>query len=148
MLATQLARNPLILACLAGIVVQAVGLPIPKVAATTVDLIGKAALPLGLLAVGASLDLGDARSRPAPLVAATLLKLIVMPALVAAGALLLGVTGAAKVAALICAAVPGASSSYILARQLGGDAPLMANITTAQTLAAMLTMPMMLWVLA
>ena len=148
MLATQLARNPLILACLAGIVVQAVGLPIPKVAATTVDLIGKAALPLGLLAVGASLDLGDARSRPIPLVAATLLKLVVMPALVAAGALLLGVTGAAKVAALICAAVPGASSSYILARQLGGDAPLMANITTAQTLAAMLTMPMMLWVLA
>lgn len=148
MLATQLARNPLILACLAGIVVQLVGLPIPKVAATTVDLIGKAALPLGLLAVGASLDLGDARSRPAPLVAATLLKLIAMPALVAAGALLLGVTGAAKVAALICAAVPGASSSYILARQLGGDAPLMANITTAQTLAAMLTMPTMLWVLA
>jgi predicted permease len=58
------------------------------------------------------------------------------------------VTGAAKVAALICAAVPGAPSSYILARQLGGDAPLMANITTAQTLAAMLTMPISLWVLA
>ena len=148
MLLTQLARNPLILACLAGIVVQAIGLPIPKVAATTIDLIGKAALPLGLLAVGASLDLGDARSRPAPLIAATILKLLVMPALVAAGALALGVTGAAKVAALICAAVPGASSSYILARQLGGDAPLMANITTAQTLAAMLTMPIMLWVLA
>ena len=148
MLARQLARNPLILACLAGIVVQLVGLPIPKVAATTIDLIGKAALPLGLLAVGASLDLGDARSRPAPLAAAMLLKLIVMPALVAAGALALDVAGPAKTAALICAAVPGASSSYILARQLGGDAPLMANITTAQTLAAMLTMPIMLWVLA
>ena len=51
-------------------------------------------------------------------------------------------------AALICAAVPGASSSYILARQLGGDAPLMANITTAQTLAAMVTMPLILWVFA
>ena len=148
MLAKQLVRNPLILACLAGIAVQLAGLPIPKVATATVDLIGKAALPLGLLAVGASLDLGDARSRPAPLIAASILKLLVMPALVAAGALILGVTGPAKVAALICAAVPGASSSYILARQLGGDAPLMANITTAQTLAAMLTMPIMLWVLA
>lgn len=148
MLAQQLARNPLILACLAGIVVQLTGLPIPKVASTTVDLIGKAALPLGLLAVGASLDLGDARARPAPLLAATILKLIAMPALVAAGAHLLGVTAAAKTAALICAAVPGASSSYILARQLGGDAPLMANITTAQTLAAMLTMPIILWVFA
>ena len=148
MLVKQLLRNPLILACLAGIAVQAVGLPIPKIAATTIDLLGKAALPLGLIAVGASLDLGDARARPTPVIAATVLKLLVMPMLVAAGAIALGIEGPAKTAALICAAVPGASSSYILARQLGGDAPLMANITTAQTLAAMVTMPIMLWVLA
>jgi predicted permease len=148
MLAGQLARNPLILACIAGITVQAVGLPIPKVAAVTVDLIGKAALPLGLLAVGASLDLSDARAKLAPVIAATVLKLLVMPLLVALGAAALGVVTTAKAAALICAAVPGASSSYILARQLGGDAPLMANITTAQTLAAMVTMPIMLWVLS
>jgi len=147
MLAKQLARNPLILACIAGIAVQAIGFPIPKVAATTIDMVGKAALPLGLLAVGASLDLGHARARPSPIVAATLLKLIAMPLLMAAGMWALGIESTAKTAALICAAVPGASSSYILARQLGGDAPLMANITTVQTLAAMLTMPIMLWVL-
>jgi predicted permease len=147
MLAKQLARNPLILACLAGITVQAIGLPIPTVASTTIDMVGKAALPLGLLAVGASLDLGHARARPAPIVAATLLKLIAMPLLMATGMWALGIDSTAKTAALICAAVPGASSSYILARQLGGDAPLMANITTVQTLAAMLTMPIMLWVL-
>jgi malonate transporter and related proteins len=147
-LARQLAMNPLILACIAGIAVQSIGLPLPKVASTTIDLLGKAALPLGLLAVGASLDLGNALARPAPVITAMVLKLAIMPLIVAAGALALGVTGAAKVAALICAAVPGAPSSYILARQLGGDAPLMANTTTAQTLAAMLTMPIILWVLA
>jgi malonate transporter and related proteins len=147
MLVKLISRNPLILACLAGIFVQAVGLPIPKIAATTVELLGKAALPLGLLAVGASLDLGEARTKPAPIAAATLLKLLVMPAFVAVGAMALGIESAAKTAALICAGVPGASSSYILARQLGGDAPLMANITTAQTLAAMVTMPIILWVL-
>ncbi len=146
-LARQLAMNPLILACIAGIAVQAIGLPLPKVASTTINLLGKAALPLGLLAVGASLDLGNALARPTPVVTAMVLKLAIMPLIVAAGALALGVTGTAKVAALICAAVPGAPSSYILARQLGGDAPLMANITTAQTLAAMLTMPIILWVL-
>ena len=54
----------------------------------------------------------------------------------------------AKTAALICATVPGASSSFILARQLGGNAQLMANITTAQTLAPMVTMPLILWVFA
>jgi hypothetical protein len=83
-----------------------------------------------------------------PLVAASTLKLLVMPLLVAGLAAVMGVTGPAMVAALICAAVPGAPSSFILARQLGGDAPLMAGITTVQTVAALITMPLMLWVLA
>ena len=64
MLARQLATNPLILACLAGIAAQAIGLTLPKTATTTIDLLGKAALPLGLLAVGASHDLGNALARP------------------------------------------------------------------------------------
>ncbi len=144
--AHQIAQNPLIIACLLGIAVQLLGLPPPKVLATTVDMIGKSALPLGLLAVGASLDLADARARPLPVLVATGLRLLVMPLLVAAGTFLIGIDGIAKTAALICGSVPGASSSYILARQLGGDAPLMANITTAQTLAAMVTMPLILWV--
>ena len=147
-LARLLSRNPLVVASFAGIVVQVIGVEIPRVAATTVDLLGSAALPLGLLAVGANLDLGEARQKASPIAAAVLLKLLAMPLLVWAGCLALGVESAARTAALLCAAVPGASSSYILARQLGGDAPLMANITTAQTLAAMVTMPIVLAVLA
>jgi predicted permease len=147
MLFRQLARNPLILSCLAGVGVQMLGIPFPKEIVSTIDMPGKAALPLGLLAVGASLDLGHFRAQPGAIAIATLLKLLLMPCLMAAGSMAFGITGTAKTAVLICAAVPGASSSYILARQLGGDAPLMANITTVQTLAAMLTMPLMLWVL-
>ena len=148
MLAGQVARNPLIVACAAGVAAQLVGLTVPETLATGIDLVGKAALPLGLLAVGASLDFGDLRARIMPLVAASTLKLLVMPLLVAGLAAVMGVTGPAMVAALICAAVPGAPSSFILARQLGGDAPLMAGITTVQTVAALITMPLMLWVLA
>jgi malonate transporter len=146
--AKQFVQNPLIMSCLAGIAVQLLGLPVPRIAATTIDMAGKAALPLGLLAVGASLNFAHARAMPAPIAVATFLRLFVMPAFVVAGTLMLGLSGIAKLAALICAAVPGASSSYILARQLGGDAPLMANITTAQTLVAMVTMPLILWVFA
>jgi predicted permease len=148
MFARQFVQNPLIMACLAGIVVQLLGIPMPKIAMATIDMLGRAALPLGLLAVGASLDLADARARPLPVIVATALRLLAMPALVLVGTQLVGLQGIAKTAALICGSVPGASSSYILARQLGGDAPLMANITTAQTLAAMLTMPLILWVFA
>lgn len=147
MLMGQLLQNPLILACIAGIAAQMLGITVPRIAATSIDLVGKAALPLGLLAVGASLDFGDLRSRPSPVLAASVLKLAVMPLFLAAIALALGMSGPAATAALICAAVPGAPSSFILARQLGGDAPLMAGITTVQTVAALLTMPLMLWVL-
>jgi malonate transporter len=148
LIASQLLQNPLILSCLAGIAAQVVGLSVPKFAATSIDLVGKAALPLGLLAVGASLDFGDLRARPMPVIAASILKLAVMPLFLAAIAVALGMKGPAATAALICAAVPGAPSSFILARQLGGDAPLMAGITTVQTVAALLTMPLMLWVLS
>lgn len=147
-LARLLARNPLVLACAAGILVNVAGAGVPGVAAGAVGLLGGAALPLGLLAVGASLDLGAARARRAPILAAVGLKLLAMPLIVWAGSLALDVESAARTAAVICAAVPGASSAYILARQLGGDAPLMANITTAQTLVAMATMPLVLWLLA
>jgi len=45
------------------------------------------------------------------------------------------------------AALPTATSSYILARQLGGDAPLMAAIVSGQTLLAVATIPLILAVL-
>ena len=48
---------------------------------------------------------------------------------------------------LVCGAVPGATSSYILARQLGGDATLMASLITGGTILAAITMPVMLWLL-
>lgn len=144
----QLVQNPLIIACAVGIAVKLVGLPMPDVLLQTTDMLGKASLVFGLFAVGASLDFGDARARPMPVATATVLKLIGMPLLVMGGAWIAGLESAAWGAALICGAVPGASSSYILARLLGGDAPLMANITTAQTLGAMVTMPLLLWVFA
>ena len=48
----------------------------------------------------------------------------------------------AAVTALLFQALPTASSSYIMARQLGGDAPLMAGITAAQTVLAALAIPL------
>ena len=44
-------------------------------------------------------------------------------------------------------AMPSASSSYILARQMGGDAPLSAAIITVSTILAIITMPAFLLML-
>lgn len=144
MLIEQVLRNPLIQACALGVSVKALGVPVPDFVLAAADMLGKASLALGLFAVGASLDLTVARLEARAVAAASILKLIATPVLAAALCWTLGVDGVARGCAVICAAVPGAASAYILAKQLGGDAPLMAGITTVQTLAAMATMPLIL----
>ncbi len=64
-----------------------------------------------------------------------------MPALALALALWFGLSGANLAIVAVCSAVPTASSAYVLARQMGGDAPLLAQIITLQTILAAITMP-------
>ena len=71
-----------------------------------------------------------------------MVRLVGLPLIAIAGALLLGVTGIPLAIAVISASVPTATSSYILARQLGGDAPLAANLIAMQTVLSMVTMPL------
>jgi len=70
-----------------------------------------------------------------------ILKLTVMPALAIAFGVWFGVTGTGLVIVAVCSAVPTAPSAYVLARQMGGDAPLLAQIITLQTILAAITMP-------
>lgn len=137
-------RNPLILACLLGILLNVSGIGLPGWSGATVELLGRAALPLGLLAVGVAL-------RPTALLrldrgvwVANLVKLVLMPAMVLGLALWLGLDAVTRDVALLFAALPTATSAYILARQLGGDAELMAALITGQTLLAMVTLPLWL----
>lgn len=74
-------------------------------------------------------------------IATNAIKLLCMPACVLLLVWLLGLDPVSRDVALLFAALPTATSAYILARQLGGDAELMAAIITGQTLLAMLTLP-------
>lgn len=143
-LALSLATNPLLIACALGILINVTGLALPAPLFKTAETIGAAAVPLGLLAVGASLDLHAARSSTIALSYTSALRLAVMPLIMFAACLILGVDGMARSVAVICGATPTAPSAFILARQLGGDATLMANLITATTLAAAFTMPLVL----
>ncbi|MEO5336707.1 MAG: AEC family transporter [Magnetospirillum sp. WYHS-4] len=143
-LVQPLAGNPLILACLAGGLLNATGASLPGPIGTVVDLLGRASLPFGLLAVGAGLDLRAARTAHAPVAAVAGLKLAAIPALTWLCCRAFGVDGLTAAVATLYAAVPTAPNSYILARQMGGDAPLMAGIVTVTTLAAATTMPVVL----
>jgi len=142
--AMTLVKNPFIWSCAVGLAVSPFVQFVPKPIGSAVDIIGRAALAAGLLVVGAGLDLKRMAQPRLAHVIAIGLKLLLMPALVALGGWMLGLTGSALSVALIAASVPTAAASYILARQMGGDAPLMAEIATIQTLLAMITMPIIL----
>ena len=113
----------------------------PRPVASALDIVGAAALATGLLVVGAGLDLTRlVRPRPVHLLAVAL-KLVFLPAVAVSLARLLGVAGTDLAVTAVAASVPTATASYLLAKQLGGDAPLMAEIITVQTVAALVTMP-------
>ena len=137
-----LMRNPFIWSCAIGIALNLSGILPPKFMMSFAHALGAAALGAGLLVVGAGLDLSRlARPRPVHLLAVAM-KLALMPMIASVLARLWGVSGPELMVVVIASAVPTASASYILARQYGGDAPLMAEILTMQTLLALLTLPL------
>jgi len=141
----RIAGNPLIIACLAGTLVNALPFGIYQPVELAIDLIARSTLGLGLLLVGAGLKLNDAL-RPGPAVLApTALKLIVFPLIMTGVALSFGLTGEPLLILALCASVPTAMNGYMLARQMGGDAPLYAAVTTVQTVASFLTIPAVMW---
>lgn len=143
----SVAKNPLVLACLFGIAAQIVKLPVPGPIESTLAVLSEASIALGLFTVGAGLDFGGLRAQPRLLATVAGLKLLAMPLMMSLFCLLYNVSGPARGVAVVAGAVPTATNAYILARQLGGDAPLMANIVTFTTLAAFVTMPILVWLL-
>ncbi|MHA1600214.1 MAG: AEC family transporter [Alphaproteobacteria bacterium] len=140
----QVARNPLIIACAIGIALNVSGIGLPPVIGPFLDIVGRAALPLGLIAVGAGLDLAAARIAGPPVALAVGLRLIGLPALTVLACQVLDVGPVAAFVAVLFNSTPASPSSYVLARLLGGDARLMAGIITVQTAISMITLPLVL----
>jgi hypothetical protein len=138
------ARNPFIIAIAAGLLINFLRIPVYPPVLTTLSMLGTASIPTGLLVVGAGLA-GTSLKHMAPAVWASAgLKLLATPALALLIGLSLGVSGPALMACLVCAGVPTAMSSYVLARQMGGDAPLVASALTVQTVASFFTLPLVI----
>lgn len=140
-IAMTLVKNPLIWACAIGLFINIIHLPLPKIWHEVADALGSASLPIGLLVTGAGLHL-EGLLRPSVAAAAgVLFKLVLMPVAAITLALWFGLSGTNLVIVVVCSTVPTSPSAYVLARQLGGDAPLLAQIITLQTILAAVTMP-------
>ncbi|HEB96530.1 MAG TPA: AEC family transporter [Sedimenticola thiotaurini] len=141
----KLIRNPFIIACAAGAALNLSGIGLSGPLYHVFDILGGGALGLGLLTVGAGLHVGHVLGNRALVAFGALLRLLGMPALMFLGCLLFGIDGLPRTVAVLAGAVPTASSSYILARQMGGDHQLMANLISVQVLLAAATLPLMIW---
>jgi malonate transporter len=147
-IARSIAANPLIISTMLAIILVQAGVRISEPVSQTLNLLGDATIALGLICVGAALDIGAMRAAKLPLALGTLLRLAVMPAITFGLCNAIGLDGMPLQVAMLCVAAPVATSSYILARQLGGDARLMANIVTLTTLLSLVTIPLTIWLTA
>lgn len=143
-LVKSLATNPLLVACVLGMILNILPWKLPAIVIDVCKQLGQMALPAGLLAVGAGLNLAALKGLHAPFFWSAALKLLVVPLLALGVALALGLDATSSAILVIFAALPTAPSAYILARQLGGNAELMAGMITGQTLLALVTLPLVL----
>lgn len=140
----SLATNPLLMACVIGIILNILPWKLPVILIEVFKQLGQMALPTGLLAVGAGLNLAALKGLHASFFWSTALKLLAVPVLAFGLALGLGLNPSSSIVLVVFAALPTAPSAYILARQLGGNAELMAGMITGQTLLALVSLPLIL----
>jgi malonate transporter and related proteins len=146
-LGRELARNPLIIATVAGLAANLAGITLPEPIGAYLSRLGLAAIALGLIAVGAGLRLGGPSVDRAFAAHAVAVKLIAMPLAALLIARTMGLAPLPSQILVLFAAMPSASACYILAARMGGDAPYVARLITMTTLASAVAVPFWLsWV--
>ena len=140
----ELARNPLIIGTLSGLLANLAGLQLPDVATITLTRVGSAALPLGLMAVGAGLRMGALRD--APVLAASLLGIrhLLLPVVAIALVLWVDLPPGQQTVVVAFSALPTASSAYVLATRMGGHGAFVAGLVSVSTLLGMVGLPLAL----
>ncbi len=143
----EVVSNPLIIGCVIGGMLSLSGIGLPGVAEDVFEIVSRAALPFGLLAVGAALKPEVVRGHLNAIAVSSIVQFGLKPLIVAALLLYTGISGVAAGVLVVVFMTPTAPSAYILARQLGGDTETMASIITFQTLLAFVAMPVIALIL-
>ncbi len=132
--------HPIILACFSGFFLNYSGLTLPSFLLNTLDILGKAAVPMGLIIVGGALDIKAIKGTWNYIGVSTFIKLILSPAIAIIFAAMMGVTGLQANILVLYATLPTAAATYLLTKKMKGNAPMMASIIVFETLLAFATM--------
>jgi malonate transporter and related proteins len=145
--ATELLRNPLILATVTGLAANLVGISVPQWLEPTVTRIGGASLALGLMAAGAGMQLGNLAQAKRLGLALLGIRHLVMPLVAWALARLIGLSHGQTAVLLMFSALPTASTCYVLAARMGFNGAYVAGLVTLSTLLGMASLPFALGLL-
>ncbi len=126
--------NPLIIGCFIGGSINFLGINLPVIFENTIQILGQAALPMGLLSVGFGLVLKEMKASKKDIFTSSFAKLLITPIIMFIIAKYFNLDDTMISVLLIFSVLPTAPSSFVLARQLGGNIPLMSSIITVQTL--------------
>jgi predicted permease len=141
----EILLNPLIISTAGGIAFSLLGLGLPVIIDDTLNHLSQASLPMGLIAVGAGLRMQGLHSHRGTLWYGVAVKLLVLPAFAWGLALPFGLSGVYLHIAVLMAALPVSTVSYVMAKRMGGDGDTIAAQVLLSTLIAALTLP--LWLL-
>lgn len=144
----ELARNPLIIGTVSGLVCNLLGIRFPDAVETTLQRIGLAALPLGLMAVGAGLRFGALRDAPWLAAGFITIRHLILPVAALLWVKWVELPPAQQLVVVAFASLPTASSCYVLAARLGGNGGYVAGLVTVSTLLGMVSVPLALAALA
>ncbi|NCN70547.1 MAG: AEC family transporter [Betaproteobacteria bacterium] len=143
----ELVRNPLIIGTAGGLLANLAGFHMPDWLEPTVSRIGGASLALGLMAAGAGMQLGALNHAKLLGVALLLIRHLLMPVLALGLSHLFGLNPLQSTILLMFAALPTASSCYVLAARMGYDGAYVAALVTASTVLGMVSLPLALGLL-
>ena len=146
LLIKEIFKNPLILSIAAGALVNITSIGDYVFLLTDITgLLARTTLPLVLLAVGASLRLETLKSSVQLLIYSSMARLLGFPLCIAIACTMLNLGPLESCVAILFGAVPTATSGYALAKQLGGNAPILSLFINVQTGLSLLTLPVTVW---
>lgn len=137
----ELVRNPLIVSTFAGLAFNLAGLRLPEFGALFLSRLGGASIVLGLIAVGAGLRISRGIPERAMVTWFIAVKLLILPAIAWLLSRQLELPALQQQIVVMFAALPTASSAYILAVRMGGNGPIVAFLISAGTLISLVTLP-------
>lgn len=143
---SDLFTNPFVISCIIGLVLQYFEIKLPYPITHSLKLLGIAAIPLGIMAIGAGLDMQNLKVTSHERISWSIIRLIAYPMLALISCHIFGITEPHFILmSMLATAAPTASNGYILARQMGGDAPFMAALVGTTTLFSAFTIPLVIW---